>query len=97
PVGTAADVETAGERAQAAQVAWAERSAKDRAAVLSRFTTQVMRGREELMDIVQTETGKNRASAQEEVLDCLITGRHYAGTAPGLLAPKRVQDRKSVV
>ncbi len=91
PVGTAADVETAVERARAAQVAWAERSAKDRAAVLSRFATQVMRGREELMDIVQAETGKNRASAQEEVLDCLITGRHYAGTAPGLLAPKRVQ------
>src|SRR5699024_2748934 len=38
PVGTAADVETAVERARAAQVAWAERSAKDRAAVLVTLT-----------------------------------------------------------
>lgn len=91
PVGTPQDVEGAVERARAAQVAWAERSPKERAAVLTRFATHVNRNRDELMNIVQAETGKNRASAQEEVLDCLITARHYAGVAPGLLAPKRVQ------
>ena len=91
PVGTADDVAVAVKRARAAQVAWAERSPEDRVAVLGRFAKEVMRNRDQLMDIVQAETGKSRASAQEEVLDCLITARHYAKTAPGLLAPKRVQ------
>ena len=91
PVGTADDVRAAVERARAAQVAWAERDPKDRVAILERFAKEVMRNRQELMDIVQAETGKSRASAQEEVLDCLITARHYARVAPGLLAPKRVQ------
>lgn len=90
PEGTADDVVDAVARARAAQVAWAERSPKERVKVLERFATEVMRHREELMDIVQAETGKNRASAQEEVLDCLITARHYASAAPGLLKPKRV-------
>ena len=91
PVGTADDVRAAVARARAAQVAWAERDPKDRVAVLERFAKHVMRGRDELMDIIQAETGKSRASAQEEVLDCLITSRHYARVAPGLLAPQRVQ------
>ncbi|MFN7244680.1 MAG: aldehyde dehydrogenase family protein, partial [Dietzia cercidiphylli] len=87
PVGTADDVLAAVERARAAQIAWADREPADRVAVLKRFASLVMRDREQLMDIVQAETGKSRASAQEEVLDCLITARHYAKTAPGLLAP----------
>ena len=91
PVGTADDVSDAVERARVAQVAWAERDVKDRVAVVERFAKQVMSNRSQLMDIIQAETGKSRASAQEEVLDCLITARHYARTAPGLLAPKRVQ------
>lgn len=91
PVGTADDVGVAVKRARAAQVAWADRSPEERATILSRFAKEVMQGRDQLMDIVQAETGKSRASAQEEVLDCLITARHYARTAPGLLAPKRVQ------
>ena len=91
PVGTADDVVAAVDRARAAQVAWAEREPEDRVAVLKRFASQVMRDRDQLMDIIQAETGKSRASAQEEVLDCLITARHYAKTAPALLAPKRVK------
>ncbi len=90
PLGTAADVTAAVQRARAAQIAWAEREPEERVAVLRRFAKQVMRNRDELMDIVQAETGKSRASAQEEVLDCLITARYYARVAPGLLAPERV-------
>src|SRR5699024_5901053 len=67
PAGTADDVTAAVERARAAQVAWAERDVADRVAVITRFAKQVMRNRRELMDIVQAETGKSRASAQEEV------------------------------
>ena len=90
PSGTADDVAEAVERARAAQQAWADRDPADRMSVLTRFATHVMRNRNELMDIIQAETGKSRASAQEEVLDCLITARHYARTAPRLLAPQRV-------
>ena len=65
PSGTADDVAEAVERARAAQQAWADRDPADRMSVLTRFATHVMRNRNELMDIIQAETGKSRASAQE--------------------------------
>ena len=90
PEGTAEDVAAATRRARAAQVEWARRTPRKRAEILTRFAELVMERRDELMDIVQAETGKNRASAQEEVLDCVITARHYAATGPATLAPRRV-------
>lgn len=90
PMGTAADVATAFARARAAQVSWAARPLRERAAVLARFADLVHSHRAELLDITQCETGKNRASALEELLDVMLNARFYASKGPGLLAPKQV-------
>jgi len=89
PEGTADDVAAAVERARVAQFEWASRTPAKRAEVLERFGSLVLEHRDELLDVVQAETGKNRASAQEEVLDCVITARHYATTGPRTLRTHR--------
>lgn len=91
PKGTEEDVVEAVRRARAAQREWAEVPVRSRAEILERVADLVLERREELMDIVQAETGKNRASAQEEVLDIVITARHYAKVGPRTLAPRREQ------
>ncbi len=91
PVGTAADALAAIERARVAQKAWEKRSPVERAEVFLRYRDLVLEHKDALMDMAQAETGKSRASAQEEVLDIAMTSRYYARLAPKLLRPKRVQ------
>ncbi|RVW02105.1 succinic semialdehyde dehydrogenase [Rhodococcus xishaensis] len=91
PVGTAADTLAAIERARVAQKAWEKRSPAERAEIFLRYAELVLERRGALMDMAQAETGKSRASAQEEVLDVSLTSRYYARLAPKLLRPKRVQ------
>ncbi|WP_269151775.1 succinic semialdehyde dehydrogenase [Prescottella equi] len=91
PVGTAADALAAIERARVAQKAWEKRSPVERAEVFLRYRDLVLEHKGALMDMAQAETGKSRASAQEEVLDIAMTSRYYARLAPKLLRPKRVQ------
>ncbi|MEV0355387.1 succinic semialdehyde dehydrogenase [Nocardia sp. NPDC050697] len=90
PVGTAADVEAAFGAARAAQSRWAARDAGERAAVLDRFRGLLVRHREELMDIVQAETGKARWAAQEEIMGMLFAARWFTRNAPSLLRPQPV-------
>lgn len=91
PVGTAEDVTAAFARARAAQVEWAKRPVKERAAIFTRFRDLVKDNRDFLMDVAQAETGKARSAAQEEIVDIMLNSQYYARTAPKLLAPKRVQ------
>ncbi|WP_412475468.1 succinic semialdehyde dehydrogenase [Gordonia sp. LUNF6] len=91
PVGTAEDLELAVARARAAQSAWGDRSAADRAKVINRFSELVNDHAEELMDIAQAETGKARIYAQEEVIDVALTARFYAQHGPKMLADRKVQ------
>ncbi|NLU85096.1 succinic semialdehyde dehydrogenase [Rhodococcus sp. HNM0569] len=97
PVGTADDAIAAVERARVAQKEWAQRPVADRAAVFHRYRDLVLAHRNELMDMAQAETGKSRASAQEEVLDISMTARHYARTAKKTLETKRVQGMLPVL
>jgi succinate-semialdehyde dehydrogenase/glutarate-semialdehyde dehydrogenase len=90
PVGTADDVRAAFEKAHAAQVRWAARSPRERAAVLERYRALVFEHRDFLMDVVQAETGKARWAAQEEVIGLVLAARYFARTAPALLKPQRV-------
>ncbi|MFZ2511207.1 MAG: succinic semialdehyde dehydrogenase [Gordonia sp. (in: high G+C Gram-positive bacteria)] len=90
PVGTAADLELAVERARQAQSAWAGRTPSERAKVVGKFSDLVHSRADELMDIAQAETGKARIYAQEEVLDVALTARYYATYAPKLLAERKV-------
>jgi succinate-semialdehyde dehydrogenase/glutarate-semialdehyde dehydrogenase len=79
------DVEAAFDRADFAQAAWAERSVEARAAVFKRYHDLVLDHHEELLDVIQVESGKARRHAYEEVLDVAITARHYAYRAADYL------------
>lgn len=83
------DVATAFERARAAQPAWAATSPKRRADVLLRFHDLVLDRSEQLLDLIQWESGKARKHAFEEVADVAITARYYARRGPGMLRPRR--------
>lgn len=90
PVGTADDALAAIERARTAQRLWARRSPAQRAEVFARYHDLILSHRDRLIDMAQAETGKSRASAQEEVLDIAMTARYYARTGPGALKSRKV-------
>lgn len=89
PVSTPDDVALAVESARRVQRSWAARPVRERAAVLLRLHDLVLQHQGEALDLVQLESGKSRAHAFEEVADVAIVARHYARTAPSLLADRR--------
>jgi succinate-semialdehyde dehydrogenase/glutarate-semialdehyde dehydrogenase len=56
---------------------------------LRRFHDLVLDEQPRLLDLVQTEAGKSRLQAFEEVADVAIVARHYAATGARALAPRR--------
>jgi aldehyde dehydrogenase (NAD+)/succinate-semialdehyde dehydrogenase/glutarate-semialdehyde dehydrogenase len=91
PVSSADDVATAYARAREAQVAWAKLSPAERAAPFIRFHDAILDRREEILDILQLETGKARRHAFEEVMDTAGCTLYYARHAPRLLRPQHRQ------
>jgi acyl-CoA reductase-like NAD-dependent aldehyde dehydrogenase len=89
PAGTAADLDLAVERARASQTAWSQRSFADRARIFLRFHDLLLERQNEVLDLIQWETGKARRHAFEEVLDTAIVTRYYARRAQRLLGPRR--------
>lgn len=89
PMSTETDVDSAFNRAQAAQAGWSAMSLSSRCAVMLRFHDLLLANRHEGLDLVQRETGKARKDANEEVLDVCITARHYARDARRLLRSRR--------
>ena len=83
------DVERAVLDARAAQARWATVPLAQRAAVLRRFHDLVLARQDEVLDLIQLETGKARRHASEEVLDVAIVSRYYANTASQHLRPRR--------
>ncbi|MER6513079.1 succinic semialdehyde dehydrogenase [Nonomuraea sp. NPDC001636] len=88
PISTADDVRLAYERARAAQAEWAARPAAARARPFLLLHDAILDRRDEILDIVQNETGKARKHAFEEVLDVAGCSLYYARRASGLLAPR---------
>jgi succinate-semialdehyde dehydrogenase / glutarate-semialdehyde dehydrogenase len=86
---TASDVELAVRRAQAAQEQWRKTSFATRRAILLRFHDLVLARQDELLDVVQLESGKARRHAFEEILDTAIVARYYANTAERHLRTQR--------
>src|SRR5699024_7820047 len=78
------------DRARTAQRLWAKRSPAQRAEVFYRYHDLILSHRDLLIDMAQAETGKSRASAQEEVLDIAMTSRYYARTGPAALKSRSV-------
>jgi succinate-semialdehyde dehydrogenase/glutarate-semialdehyde dehydrogenase len=83
------DVRTAIERARTAQAGWAKTSFAERRSIFLRYHDLVLDRQEELLDLLQVESGKARRHAFEEVLDVAITARYYANTAERHLKPRR--------
>ena len=86
---TPEDVEAAVARARRAQAAWMRTSFAERRAIMLRFHDLVLARQEEILDLIQLETGKARKHAFEEVLDVAIVARYYANTAEGHLKSRR--------
>ena len=84
-----ATVEWAAQRARRAQVDWAERTFEERGAVFTRYHDLILERREEILDLIQLESGKARKHAFEEVADVAIVSRYYALYAGDHLRPRR--------
>ena len=91
PISTADDVGVAVERARVAQREWSRRSLTARARPFLALHDLVLDHQDELLDLIQIESGKARAHAFEEVADVAIVARHYARRASSYLRPRRRQ------
>ena len=89
PVSTPADVETATGMARAAQTGWAAQAPGARAEVLLALHDLVLDRQEEILDVIQWESGKARRHAFEEVAHVALTARYYGRTARRMLRPER--------
>ncbi|POH59178.1 succinic semialdehyde dehydrogenase [Cryobacterium zongtaii] len=92
PVSSTVDVADAYARARLAQIGWARAGFAHRRAVLLRAHDLLLARRERLLDTLQTETGKTRGQAFEEVFQAAGVTRYNA------LAARRVlggQTRRS--
>lgn len=89
PQSTPADVAGAVQSARAVARQWRELGPRRRAAIALDFHDRLLAGREELLDLIQLETGKTRADAFEEVAEVANVARYYARTAASLLEPRR--------
>jgi succinate-semialdehyde dehydrogenase / glutarate-semialdehyde dehydrogenase len=89
PGSTPDDVRAAVAAARAAQPAWAARPLAERARVLRRYGELVLARQDEIMDLLQLETGKARGDAFEEVADTGVCASYYGHRAPRALGPTR--------
>ncbi|MCU1507958.1 MAG: succinate-semialdehyde dehydrogenase [Glaciihabitans sp.] len=85
PQGTASDVEDAAAAARVAQRAWHAAGFAHRRRVLLAAHDRLLADRENLLDILQTETGKTRGQAFEEVFQGASVTRYYAVAARRIL------------
>src|SRR6188472_2904237 len=81
PISTVADVAVAAERARAAQAEWSHVPLAVRAEILLGFHDLVLDRQDEILDLIQWESGKARLHAFEEVAHAAMTARYYARTA----------------
>ena len=90
PQSSTEDVAEAFKRARVAQAAWARVSIDERARILHRLHDIVLDRQDEIMDLIQLESGKARKHAFDEPLHIALTARYYARTAHQHLDTKRV-------
>ncbi|MFT3969135.1 MAG: succinic semialdehyde dehydrogenase [Micropruina sp.] len=88
PQSSKADVAGAVGAARSAARQWRELSPRRRAAIVLSFHDRLLAGRDELLDLIQLETGKTRSDAFEEVAEVANVARYYARTAAALLEPR---------
>lgn len=86
PHGTASDVTDAAAAGRVAQRAWLAAGPRHRRAVLLKAHDLLVERREVLLDVLQTETGKTRGQAFEEVFSGASVARYYAVSARRVLS-----------
>lgn len=89
PQSTPDDVQGAAERARVAQRAWRAAGMSHRRKVLLRAHDLLVERRELLLDAIQTETGKTRGQAFEEVFNAANATRYAALSARRVLGDSR--------
>jgi succinate-semialdehyde dehydrogenase/glutarate-semialdehyde dehydrogenase len=89
PNSTADDVVRAADRARSAQKTWQDAGFAHRRRVLLRAHDLLLARRESLLDAIQTETGKTRGQAFEEVFNAANATRYAALSARRLLRDRR--------
>lgn len=89
PVCSRNDVQAAVGTARLAQRDWAGTSVASRCAVIRRFHALLLDREQDVLDLVQAESGKSRLSAFEEFADVALTADYYRRTAEGCLRPRR--------
>ncbi|MCB1007660.1 MAG: succinate-semialdehyde dehydrogenase (NADP(+)) [Acidobacteria bacterium] len=87
PRSTPADVARAAERARVLQEDWRQRSFEERGKIFLKFHDRLLERQDEILDLIQLESGKARLHAYEEVADTAIVARFYAVHAARFLAP----------
>ncbi|WP_375000501.1 succinic semialdehyde dehydrogenase [Aeromicrobium sp. CTD01-1L150] len=89
PLSSIEDVETAFDTARVAQERWARTPLASRSAALLRLHDLVLEHTDELLDLIQIESGKSRAHAFDEVAHLALTARFYARRLRGQVSPSR--------
>ena len=81
PHGTPDDVAAAADTARRTQPGWAQAHVTDRSKVLLRFAERLLDRQDEVLDLIQLESGKARRHAFEEIIDVAQVSRYHARTA----------------
>jgi acyl-CoA reductase-like NAD-dependent aldehyde dehydrogenase len=68
---------------------WAATSVKERAQMLFKLHDLILKNQDNLMDLLQLETGKSRAHAFEEIAGSLGSARYFAKIAPKTLKTQK--------
>lgn len=89
PVSSIADVDEAFVSARQAQRAWSQTSFRERKKALLRFHDLVLQHQDELLDLIQIESGKSRAHAFDEIAHLALTARFYARRLKKQIKPRR--------
>jgi len=89
PIGSKEDVEATVRSAQIAQKRWCRVPVKERAQIFLKFHDLIFEQKEEILDLLQLETGKARKNAFEELADVAVVSRYYSVRAEKFLRPKR--------
>lgn len=89
PLSSIDDVETAFDTARVAQERWARTPVSSRSQALLRLHDLVLEHTDELLDLIQVESGKSRAHAFDEVAHLALTARYYARRLRRQVGPSR--------
>jgi len=89
PESSLADVKNAVSVARTAQVAWANTEISHRIKILDKFHDLLIANQDELLTVVQKETGKSRFHASDEVLSLAMIAAFYAKIGKQALKPQR--------